>query len=344
MEGMLGGIVGLVGAGLQAQAQAAQVQYEYAALNWQKQRAREQDRFAQAARVDMYGNRTGYDELLNEWSVKLAPDQAKIRDAQQKEQLLQLTEDAPAARAIRKRVQQRSKEAVEPFQRAQLGYQYDQPKSEGAIRADLTNLMATNDMLRSKADQSLIMRQAMRLGRGGKAQDIINATDAQLGKNTPDRMLEARKQALAEHGQRVQQHEAEWGTPMRFWGDLMAQGGNMPEIGKNSLEQALNAQIGQQSQGMQSAFAQGTQGVGSAMQALAAAVGKSPNLSGISFGKGGGMGGAGKGTGTGATVRDDQIYDPTADYGSNNLFGGGFGGSGGWGSGWGDDRSAYGWE
>lgn len=338
MEGMLGGIVGLVGAGLQAQAQAAQVQYEYAALNWQKQRAREQDRFAQAGRTDMYGNRTGYDELLNEWSVKLAPDQEKIRDAQEKEQLLQLTEDAPAARAIRKKIQERSKAAADPFRKASLGYQYDKPESEGAIRADLTRLMATNDLIRSKSDQALFQQQALRQGKGANPSDLIQAVNAELGKNTNNRMLEARKQALAEHGQKVQQHEAEWGTPMRFWGDLMAQGGNMPDIPKGSLEQSLNAQIGQQSSGMQSAFAQGTQGVGSAMQALASAVGKSPNMSGISFGKGGGMGGAGKRAGTGATVRDDNIYDPTAD------FSGGFGGGGGWGSGWGDDRSAYGWE
>lgn len=334
MEGMLGGIVGLVGAGLQAQAQAAQVQYEYAALNFQKQRAAKQDRFAQAGRTDMYGNRTGYNELLNEWSVKLAPDQEKIRDAQEKEQLLQLTEDAPASRAIRKRIQTRSKDAVEPFNKAQLGYQFDQPKSEAAIRSELTGLMAANDMERAKADQSLIMRSAMRLGSGAHATDIINATNQQLGKDLPDRMLEARKQALAEHGQRVQQHEAEWGTPMRFWGDLMAQGGNMPDIPKGSLEQALNAQIGQQQSGMASAFAQGTQGVSAAMQALAKSVGQSPNLSGIKFG-GGGAGGRSKAL----TGRQDDIYDPTADF-SGTGGGGFFGGGGG---GYFDDRGAEGW-
>src|SRR3954471_6759632 len=206
MEGMLGGIVGLVGAGLQAQAQAAQVEYEYAALNFQKQRADKQDRFAQASRTDMYGNTTGYDPILNKWDVKLTPDQTQIRDSGEKEQLLQLTKDAPAARKIRQAVQQRAYDAKEPFLKASLGYQYDQPPSEAAIRSELTGLMANNDMLRSKADQALIMRSAMRMGAGARAPDIIQATEAQLGdaKTQQNRMLQARQQAVQEFGARLQ--------------------------------------------------------------------------------------------------------------------------------------------
>src|SRR4249920_2219737 len=178
---MLGAITGLIGAGLQAQAQANQLEYEYAALNWQKERAGQQDWFAQAGKSDQYGNLTSYDPVLNKWTVKLAPQQKTISDAQQKEQLLQLTQDAPAARAIRQSIQQRAHDAQAPFKVASLGYQYDQPPSEEAIRSQLTGLMATNDMLKSKADQALIMRSAARLGRGAHAADIINATDQALG-------------------------------------------------------------------------------------------------------------------------------------------------------------------
>src|SRR5215471_4010745 len=142
MEGMIGGIIGLVGAGLQAQAQASQVEFEYAQLNWQKQRAVQQDWFAQASRSDMYGNTTRYDPALNKWMVDLSPDQLAIRDAQEKEQLLQLTKDAPAARKIRQAIQERAQMAKEPFNVAQLGYRYDQPPSEDAIRSELTGLMA----------------------------------------------------------------------------------------------------------------------------------------------------------------------------------------------------------
>jgi hypothetical protein len=281
MEGMLGGIVGLVGAGLQAQAQQDQIQEEYAALNWQKQRASQQDWFAQAARSDMYGNTTSYDPALNKWTVNLAPDQATIRDAQQKEQLLQLTQDAPAARKIKQAVQQRAQMAKEPFNTAQLGYQYAQPESEGAIRSELTGLMANNDMLKSKADQALITRAAIRMGQGAHPQDIINATDQQLGNASTmqNRMLQARQQALGEFNQRLQQHEAQYGTPMKFWADMMQQGGDMPNIPKSSMDQSLNAMIQNQMSGMNTANQAGTTGVSSAMQALAGAMGKSPDLS-----------------------------------------------------------------
>jgi hypothetical protein len=306
MEGMLGGIIGLVGAGLQAQAQQDQIQEEYAALNWQKQRASQQDWFAQAARTDMYGNTTSYDPVLNKWNVALTPDQQSIRDASQKEQLLQLTQDAPAARKIKQAVQQRAEMAKEPFNTAQLGYQYAQPPSEGAIRSELTGLMATNDMIKSKADQALIQRAAMRMGQGANPQDIIKATDDQLGKSDTmqNRMLQARQQALQEYGARLQQHEAQWGTPMKVWGEMMQQGGDIPPLSKSNVDQGINSAINQQMSGMNTAFQSGTQGVSSAMQALAGAMGKSPDLSAAASAFGKMKFGSGKSS--------DNTYDTTA--------------------------------
>ena len=318
MEGLIGGIVGLVGAGLQASAQASQVEYEYAALNWQKERAREQDRFAQASRTDMYGNVTGYDPILNKWNVTLTPDQQAIRDAGEKEQLLQLTQDAPAARKIRQAVQQRAAMAAEPFHEAASGYQYMQPPSEEAIRSELTGLMANNDMLRSKADQALIMRAGLRMGQGARAPDIIQATDQQLGNSQTiqNRMLEARKQALQEYGVRQQQHEVQYGTPMKVWGDLMSQGGDLPNISRSNVDQGINAMINSQMQGMNSAFNAGTQGVSSAMQALAGAVGKSPDFSAAAsaFGK---MLKPGDKKSGGS---DDTTYDPTINTGGFSSY------------------------
>ena len=70
---MLGAITGLIGAGLQAQAQHDQLMFQYAKFNWEKQRANTQDRFAQASRKDQYGNKTGYDPISNEWNVNPHP-------------------------------------------------------------------------------------------------------------------------------------------------------------------------------------------------------------------------------------------------------------------------------
>jgi len=174
---MLGAITGLIGAGLQAQAQHDQLMFQYAKFNWEKQRADKQDRFAAASRSDQYGNKTSYDELLNEWGVKLTPTQQKLMQGGEKEQLLQLTEDAPAARKIKRAVQARAAQAKEPFLKASLGYQFDQPKGESRIRSELTGLMAQNEMQKTKAEQALIMRQAARLGKGADASKIIQSAE-----------------------------------------------------------------------------------------------------------------------------------------------------------------------
>ena len=285
----LGAITGLIGAGLQAQAQHDNLMFQYAHFNWEKERADKQDWMAGAARSDQYGNVTSYDPVLNKWSVNLSPMQAEISNDQQKEQLLQLTKDIPAARKVKEAVQQRAYEAKEPFLKASLGYQFDQPESEGAIRSDLTGLLARNEMQRTKADQALVMRQAARLGRGADATKIINSADQSLGNaaNVQNRMLQARNEALKEFAGRQQLHEAQWGAPMKIWGDYMSQGGDIPGVPKG----ALTDTSGQQQAAMLQAFNQGTARVGGAFDSLASAAGKSPDLSGIakslaSIGKG----------------------------------------------------------
>ena len=310
---MMGAITGLIGAGLQAQAQADQLQFQYAHFNWEKERADQQDYFAQASRKDQYGNKTGYNRATNEWDVTLAPTQKEIQDAQQKEQLLQLTQDAPAARKVTQAIQQRAADAKEPFLKASLGYQYDQPESEGAIRSDLTGLMAQNDQRQAKLNQALTMRAAARLGQGAKASDIINATDQSLGdsSNVKNRMLQARNDALKEFSARTALHEQQWGTPMKMWGDLMAQGGNIPQLPKGV---GATDSTGAQQQAMLQAFNQGTSRVGSAFDSLASAAGKSPDLSAVA--KALGSIKAGKGGGT------QQSADGTmnSDYNLGSMY------------------------
>jgi hypothetical protein len=216
--------------------------------------------------------------------------QKDISDLSQKEQLLQLKEDAPAARRVRQAIQARAHDAIEPFKKAAAGYQYDQPRSEGAIRSELTGLLATNDQMRTKADQAMMMRQALRLGRGADATKIIQSADQKLGnrENVQNRMLQARNEAVKEFAGRQQLHEAQWGEPMKMWGALMAQGGDVPGIPKSALTDSTGAM----QQQMLSSFNQNTARVGSAFDSLAKAAGQSPDLSGIakalaSIGKGG---------------------------------------------------------
>lgn len=310
--GILGAVTGLIGAGLQAQAQHDQLMFQYAHFNWEKQRAMEQDRFAQAARSDMFGNKTAYDRLLNEWRIDLTPEQRELRDLSTKEQKTQLAEDLPAARKQKRAIQQRAKEARQPFLEASLGYRYDQPKSEAALRSELTTLMATNAAARSKADQATIMRQALRMGKGGKAQEIIEATNAKIGEGNQSRMMEARKQALAERAQGLQLHEAQYGKPMEVWGNLMSQGGDVPPLPKSSTGADLSGMISAQAQAMQAAQERGTRGVSGAFQGLASAAGKSPDLGSIVK--------ALSGIGRKGKDSEDDTYDPT-QYGGVSTFG-----------------------
>ena len=304
---MLGAITGLIGAGLQAQANADQLNMQYAKFNWEKQRADKQDRFAAASRVDQFGNKTAYNELLNEWDINLTPAQKQLMQGGEKEQLLQL-QDAGEARKIKRQIQQRSRDAVEPFKRAAAGYQYDQPPSADSIRSDLTGLMATNEMMKTKAEQALIMRQAARLGRGADATKIINSADQQLGNRNvvQNRMLQARTDALKEFAGRQQLHESQWGAPMKMWGDLMAQGGDIPSIPRSVLTDSTGAQ----QQAMLSAFNQDTRGVGGAFDSLSKAAGQSVDLSGIAKS----LAAIGKSNSKKKDTSEDTIYSGTTSY------------------------------
>jgi hypothetical protein len=307
---MMGAITGLIGAGLQAQAQHDQLMFQYAKFNWEKQRADKQDRFASASRSDQYGNKTAYDELLNEWNVNLTPTQKKLMQGGEKEQLLGL-QDAGEARKVKRAVQARAHDAIDPFKKAAAGYQYDQPRSEGAIRSELTGLMAQNEQMKTKAEQALVMRQAARLGRGADATKIIQSADQKLGNaaNTQNRMLNARNEAVKEFAGRQQLHEAQWGTPMKAWGELMAQGGDIPNIPRSALADSTGAQ----QQAMLSAFNAGTRGVSGAFDSLATAAGKSPDLSGIAKS----LASIGKGTKNSKGQEDETTYGGTTAYGKS---------------------------
>jgi hypothetical protein len=279
MGAALGAIAGLIGAGLQAQAQQDQLMFEYSKFNWEKQRANTQDRFAQASKTDQFGNTTGYDPISNKWAVELAPNQKTLMQAGEKEDLLRLTKDAPAARKIKEAVQQRAHDAKEPFNRASMGYQYDQPQSEASIRSDIAQNMAVNDMLKSKAEQAILMRQSERMGHGAKAAEIIHATDTDLGNDQriKSRSLAARQEALKEYGLRQAQHEVQYGKPMEVWGNLMAQGGDIPNLPKSTFSDPSGSMASQ----MLAAYGAGTRGVSGALGGLASAAGKYPDLSSV---------------------------------------------------------------
>ena len=279
--GILGAITGLIGAGLQASAQAAQQQIAWAQLIEARNARREQRRLATAARQDQYGNRTSYDDIANEWRMTLTPMQSRISKAGEKENLLQLTEDAPEARKQKRMIQQRARDAKEPYNAALAKFKYREPPKEDAIRGEITNLLASNEVAQGKENQAMLMRGALRLGRGQDIPQLIKATDDQLGGKQAEIALKARQAAREEASQRTSEHTNQYMPEIQMWAKLMEGGGEPVDIKEWTAGRDLNTTQGAMASAMQQALANGSGQVGAAYNALGTAVGRSPDLSGI---------------------------------------------------------------
>lgn len=285
---MLGAITGLIGAGLQAKAQADAQQVAWANLNFQRQQARDQRRFAGATRTDAFGNMERYNDVLNKWETILTPTQRQITQAGENEQLRSLTEDAARNRRQKQRAEQTALQAGENFQEALAGYKFDQPASELATRDELERLLLTTGKQQSKDNQGLIARQALRMGKGADIAKIIATTDDALGQKLPETMLKARQVATQERGQKVQQHQSEFLPQLQNWEQLMSQGGGDASMKFSNVGQELQAMQGSMANAIQSAMQSGASSIGSAFGGVASAVGKSPDLSGVARGLSGG--------------------------------------------------------
>jgi hypothetical protein len=275
---MLGAITGLIGAGLQAKAQADAQQVAWANLIYQKQRDAANQRFASATRSDAFGNQEKYNDLLNKWETILTPTQNRIMKAGEQEQLLSMTEDAMRNRRQKQRAEQTAINAGKNFQQALAGYKYDQPKSELANRDELERLLIDNNAQQMKDDQGLIARQALRMGKGADYARIIKATDDAMGQKLPALMLQARDQAKTEHAQAVQQHQQQYLPEMQNWEQLMSQGGGDAGLKFSNVPQEVQAMQQGMASAIQSAMQSGASSIGSAYNSLATTMGKSPDL------------------------------------------------------------------
>lgn len=275
-------------------------------LQFQKQNAAKQQRFAQAGRGDAYGNKQSYDEILNEWKIALTPTQSKIIKAGEQEQLRSLTEDAARNRAIKRQQRERGLEAGKDYNRVLAEYRYGGPKSELAIRDELTNLLAGVEQEQSGKQKAEIMRAALREGRGGDFASIIGAFNEASGKTNATNMLQARQQAATEHAARTQQHMQKTLPVMAELQKLMDMGGG-PLLPQSEVPNALMAMQQQQAAGIGAAMQNEASNVGGAFGQLAKSMGQSPDFSGIAKSLSS-MGGGGKGGGRQQQQQQYQNY------------------------------------
>ena len=292
MAEIMGALVGLVGAGLQASAQAEQQTIELANLQFQKQQAAQNQRFSQATRTDAYGNTQRYNAATNTWETNLTPTQKEIVGAGEQEQLKKLTEDATRNRLILEEQRQRGLAAVPDYNKALAGFRYDEAPSRGADENQLFTLMSLASQDTIGGDRQAIGRTMLRQGRGADYALAIKAMDDAQGQSVGPNLLNAYEKSIPQYAQDVQQRQNYYLPRIQALEQMMAGGSSSAPSPYSTVPQELNAIEGQQAAAIQSANQSGASAIGGAYNSLAQAAGQSPNLSGVAsalagLGKGG---------------------------------------------------------
>lgn len=281
MGEIAGALIGGIGSFIQMGAAQQANQIAYMNLQFQKQQAMKQERLATATRTDAYGNQQYYDKASNTWKIKNTPTQQAILSAQEREQYLNLTEDAMRTRALKRMQFQRSRGAAEDYNTAEAGYKYDQPPSEGAVTDTLLTDTLNNRNANVNVARAALERQALRMGNGASIPAIVAASSQEMNKGLPDAVLQAR-QAGGQIAQQAQTaHQNKYLPAIQMFAKLM------DDVGPSQLnESQLPQQEGAQQQnilaGIMQALQSGASNVGNAYANLSQTAGKVyPDLSGI---------------------------------------------------------------
>lgn len=208
-------------------------------LAFQKEQAYNQDRFSKAGTTDALGNTNRYDEALNQWISQLSPTQQRIAKAGEHEQLANLLQDAPQNRIMRQNAYERSKSGADAYNDEFANYRFNRPQSEGSIDNELVGLMArargsngqgttSNETLRNHGKVAVV-RSGSPTGGNGSVDDL-----AQI-------MLDARKGALAEKGQRDNQFEQTGRSRLGAFGAI-ANGGTPAQLNTSNMSGGLTSQ------------------------------------------------------------------------------------------------------
>lgn len=131
--------------------------------------ADQQNRIATATRSDAYGNSVSYNPATNEFETNLSPTQQGLASAQQREQMLSLTEDATRNRDTRRRGERRARVGDDLFDEAVAERRYRTPPSEDALTGDITRDISLANTETTGQDRGTLIRSALR---GGGSEQI----------------------------------------------------------------------------------------------------------------------------------------------------------------------------
>lgn len=250
-------------------------------LQFQRDQARKQERLGQATRVDANGNRQYYDPATNTWKVELSPMQAAISKASESEQYRSVTEDAARNRQQRVRQSQRAEDAVDPYNKLSQEFLNNPTASEGAIRSEIGTLTSLANQDRDKGNMADVIRQAIRMGRGGSVPSVIKATNQRSGAGVADTLLQARTGAIQERGQREQQRQSAYLPIIQQLSSTIDAGGGSAPTRFSDVDRQLAATQGQQASQMLSAIQAANSGVNNASKIAASTGGVKPDFSGL---------------------------------------------------------------
>lgn len=315
---MFGAIGSIISALAGSAAQNAGLQFDYQNLAFQKDNAKKQYGLATAARTDAYGNEQSFDQLLKKWNIKLTPTQEAILRAGEHEQKLSLTEDAQRNRELRRRQETRSLEADRDYNDARTGWRYDQPQSEGAIRGEQQLLLGLDREDRTRGNQAGLMRQAMRLGRGGDIPSIIKAIAQQGGAGMGGDLIKARTGALAESQAREAGHRQKYLPAMQQFAQVQDDIGQAGQK-YSTVPQEMGAQQSDMIQTILQSLTNESGQVGDAYKSIAARLasgGLNLDLGGLDSMFGGGGGGGAKGAASpSSSLATPSLVDDSWGYG-----------------------------
>lgn len=253
----VGGAATLISLIMDQQAKQAGVDLAAQNLNSQRRNADRMYRLGTSTHTDAYGNAQRYDDALNKWITELAPMQQRLVKAGEREQLLSLTEDAARNRDVRRRAGSRAEQAGQDYGKARAEFTYGGPKSEGATRSELLDLLA------GSADAT--RRRSMDATNALRTEGSMPVPSS--GEPLADIILKARQGALGETGTRTSAHASKYLPILQNLSQTMDAVGDAP-IRFSSTPQEMSARQDSMAQLMQSALQTGGQLTGNAGQNL----------------------------------------------------------------------------
>lgn len=189
---LIGGVVGLVGALLQAEQQRKANRINKMALDETKRSNRKQEELSTSTRRDAYGNKLIYTPGVG-WEYDLTDITKNILDAEQREKRLNLTTDATRNRASAERMDERSRMADDEFQNRFSEYKYSTDPGEEGYIADTTTLLL--DARRRGLDEAANMtaKQLMRTGNSSRIPGIYREAGDAYADSLAQTMINARR-------------------------------------------------------------------------------------------------------------------------------------------------------